>query len=65
MKKAIKWAGIVVATIIIIICVVKLNEKPAGKESSKVDKGSYSYYYSQPTELPNIDEEEGIYFYSK
>lgn len=65
MKKAIKWVGIVVAAIIIIICVVKLNEKPADKESSKVDKGSFSYYYSQPTELPSIDEEEGIYFYDK
>lgn len=48
MKKAIKWAGIVVAVIIIIICVVKLNEKPANKKSSRVDKGSYSYY-SNPT----------------
>lgn len=65
MKKAIKWAGIVVAAIIIIICFVKLNEKPTDKESSKVDKGSYSYYYSQSTEFPNKGEDKGIYFYDK
>jgi len=65
MKKTVKWTGIVVVAIIIIICVVKLNEKPVDKESLEVDKGLYSYYYSQPTELPDKDEEEGIYFYGK
>lgn len=65
MKNKVKGVLIVVLIAIIGICLIKIFDKNVPADDTAVkDKGSYSYYYADPT-LPTEESGGGINFYDK
>ena len=65
MKNKVKGVLVIVLIAIIAIFVIKMfNGKETSKDTDAKDKGSYSYYYADPS-LPTKESSGGINFYDK
>jgi len=65
MKNKVKGVLVIILIAIIGICLIEIFGKNATVDDTAVkDKGSYSYYYADPT-LPTENSGGGINFYDK
>lgn len=63
MKNKVKGVPVIILIAIIGICLIKIFDKNAAVDDTSVkDKGSYSYYYADPS-LPTEESGGGINFY--
>lgn len=65
MKNKVKGVIVVILVAIIGICFIKVfSKKGSVNDTHEKDKGSYSYYYADPS-LPSKETDGGINFYDK
>lgn len=65
MKNKVKGVLVIALVAMIALCLIKIFDKNTSVDDTPVkDKGSYSYYYADPT-LPTEESGGGINFYDK